>query len=436
MSKTSLVIKREYTSRVKKKSFIIMTILGPLLFAGVLILAAWLGVSEQKEHKGLVIDENGLVSQELRDSEHVKFYSKSEDISTKEFKNSSYTIKLYINKKILKLETVDLVYKEKPGFNTQSIIQSRIEEVLENFKMTKNNITPEEYEKIKTHVQVIPVDLETGEKDKLDEKKLIVGGFFAVLIYMFIFLYGSQVMRGVIEEKTSRIVEVIVSSVKPFQLMMGKILGIGMVALTQFLIWVILTFTFISFGGSYFLFDSTNPAEVVNQPKMTEELKKETSDHSKLDISSNPVLSLLNRIDFPLMLAMFLFYFIGGYLLYAALFAAIGAAVDNETDTQQFMLPVTIPLIFAYMLAAASIQSPDGAASVWGSIIPLTSPILMMIRIAFSVPIWQTIVSMLALIGGFILTTWIAARIYRTGILMYGKKPTWKELYKWLTYSG
>jgi ABC-2 type transport system permease protein len=248
-------------------------------------------------------------------------------------------------------------------------------------------------------------------------------------------------MRGVIEEKTSRIVEVIISSVKPFQLMLGKIIGVALVGLTQFILWVILTAGIVAGVQAYMMKDGQYSQEqMVHPSQMSAQMLQETvSNDNTPKLDSNEVMALLERINFPYMLGMFLFFFLGGYLLYSAMFAAIGAAVDSESDTQQFMMPVTLPLIFAFIVAQFSMQNPEGAAATWFSIIPFTSPVVMMVRIA-SVPFdalkWDLIASMVLLILGFLGTTWFAAKIYRTGILMYGKKVNYKELWKWLFYRA
>ena len=265
---------------------------------------------------------------------------------------------------------------------------------------------------------------------------MAIGIFSGILIYFFIFLFGSQVMRGVIEEKTSRIIEVIVSSVKPFQLMMGKIIGIALVGLTQLLLWVVLTFSIVSifqvsFSGNL----PSNKTEILSTNNPLQQIDAEKNinlDNGKI----NEVFEAIFSIDYATIILSFIFFFLFGYLIYAALFAAIGSAVDSESDTQQFMLPITIPLIFSIVMAQVIIQNPDGPLAFWLSIIPLTSPIIMMIRIPFGVPAFDLILSMTLLVLGFIGTTWMAGKIYRTGILMYGKKVNYKELWKWLWYKS
>ena len=272
-----------------------------------------------------------------------------------------------------------------------------------------------------------------------------LGYFAGFLIYFFVFLYGAMVMRGVIEEKTSRIVEVIVSSVKPFQLMLGKILGIALVGLTQFIAWVVLITLFVSVGMQVFgpdysaenvapqqeMVESVMSQQSINVSDVAEIQAENSSDNFK-DI----LLSTVDSINFIVVLLSFLFYFIGGYLLYASLFAAIGSAVDSETDTQQFMMPVTIPLVIGLLVMINTIQNPDGAMAFWFSIIPFTSPIVMMARIPFGVPYWEVALSMSLLIITFLGATWFAAKIYRTGILMYGKKVSYGEIWKWIRYKS
>jgi ABC-2 type transport system permease protein len=255
-----------------------------------------------------------------------------------------------------------------------------------------------------------------------------------MLIYLFIFLFGAQVMRGVMEEKINRVVEVIISSVRPFQLMMGKIIGVALVGLTQFLMWIVLISILSTLGMKFLSGDKYDSAKVTaveetfksNAPT---EAQTKFSQVDKAEISS-----LISTINVPVLVGMFVFYFLGGYLLYGALFAAIGGAVDSETDTQQFMLPISLPLVLGIMISQQVVVNPTGPIAFWFSIFPLTSPIVMMARIPFGVPYTDLILSVVCLIGGFIFTTWIAAKIYRTGILMYGKKITYKEIAKWLRY--
>jgi len=267
-----------------------------------------------------------------------------------------------------------------------------------------------------------------------------LGFVSGLLIYIFIFLFGSQVLRGVLEEKTSRIVEIIVSSVRPFQLMIGKVAGVGMVGLTQFLIWIVLTFAIVGVFQIAMpdMFQFTPDERVFvssSQILSVEEMEQQKEMIQQYDTMAGQLLEGLSAINFPVMILSFIFFFLGGYLLYAALFAAIGSAVDNEADTQQFMLPVTVPLLLSIIMAQMVISNPAGPVAFWLSVIPLTSPVIMMVRIPFGVPYFDLFLSASLLILGFIATTWFAARIYRTGILMYGKKVNYRELWKWIRHA-
>jgi ABC-2 type transport system permease protein len=268
---------------------------------------------------------------------------------------------------------------------------------------------------------------------------MILGLIAGILIYVFIFSFGSQVMRGVIEEKTSRIVEIIVSSVKPFQLMMGKILGIAMVGLTQFVLWILLSFLIITsfqlLQPEKFSLQDSPQVMLDNKGLTPDEVEQMKMSEMIASDQGNKILEGIASINFDVIIMLFLFYFIFGYLMYAALFAAIGSAVDNEADTQQFMLPVTAPLIISILMAQMVINNPDGVVAFWLSIIPLTSPVIMMVRIPFGVHWTELALSMSLMVAGFLATTWFAAKIYRTGILMYGKKSSYKELAKWLFHK-
>ncbi|PCJ86726.1 MAG: ABC transporter permease [Flavobacteriales bacterium] len=441
MNKTLLIIKREFLTRVKKKSFIVMTILGPLLIAGLMIAVIWFGMKESDQQFVLVVDDTNPVFSELKSSASIKFeYS---DMSLEQAQNifyeSDYTSILYIPENILSANTAKLYFKKQPGVITIKSVENQVENIIEEQKLLLYNVDRETYDKINTDFILDPFKLEkSGKQEAVDSSKAWVGFGFGLLIYMFIFLYGVQVMRGVIEEKTSRIIEVIISSVKPFQLMLGKIIGVAMVGLTQFLLWVILTITIVTAAQVFFFTDMMDPAV---QAQMTTEMMEQMQQSKSAQFNLNDPNNIVNRTDWGVMLGLFLFYFLGGYLLYSAMFAAIGAAVDNETDSQQFILPVSLPLIIAYTVSTMIVNNPEGPAAFWFSIIPLTSPVVMLVRVAIGigdggVPYWEVGLSMGLLVIGFLLTTWLAAKIYRTGILMYGKKVNYKELWKWLRYSS
>lgn len=445
MNKIKLIIKREYLSRVKKKSFIIMTLLGPLLIAGFISLAIWLSLSEESHHTVLVVDktEGFLFNRQFESKSDMNFFYTNEDIDDQTFQESDYSLMLYVNEKIVINNKAILYYKKMPSLFSKSYIENQLENALEAFKLELNDISPEAYAHVNTQVNMVTHDIEEsadpGESDYKQELAA-VGFFFAILIYMFIFMYGVQVLRGVIEEKTNRIVEVLISSVKPFQLMIGKITGIALVGFTQFVLWIILTGAITLTLQGIFFQDQLSPETIMQQQQMSTELMQSQAQQAMMKATNEPneVFELLSRINFPLMIGMFLFYFAGGYLLYSSLFAAVGAAVDSETDTQQFMLPISFPLIFGFFIAQMALQNPEGPAAIWFSIIPFTSPVVMMVRVAMGFDaetIWQLYLSMALLIAGFLGTTWVAGKIYRTGILMYGKKVNYKELFKWLFYK-
>ena len=314
-------------------------------------------------------------------------------------------------------------------------VEDHIRDVMKNEiqvqKLLASGVDPDILESIKTSINlsVIRMDEEGGEKETFTEVQFILGMILAILIYMFIMLFGGQVMQGVTEEKSSRIVEVIVSSVKPFQLMMGKIIGVSLVALTQFLMWVLLT------GAIYIGFSA---AVGISHPEAISAGTVMSQQISSSNIMDNEavqnVLNIVHSIDFGTVIISFIVFFLLGYLLYATMFAAIGSIVENNTDSQQFTLPVTVPLIIAMLSAIYVVNDPDSSLAVWMSMIPFTSPVVMMVRIPFGIPIWQVVVSALILVGTFIGMTWVASKIYRTGILMYGKKLSYKEIFKWLKY--
>lgn len=438
MGKIGLIISREYLSRVSKKSFIIMTFLGPVLIGGFITLMIWLSMEEEKESKVWVVDGTGLLENGFKDTDgKVKyFYDKSKidkkydpENAVKDFKESDYDLLLIINPDPYKNADNFIYYKKLPNFKTEKIIHQQLQTALEDYNLEKYGFSRANYDLIKRPVRIQEKDV--NEQSAIQRERAYVGYFFTFLIYFFIFLYGVQVMRGVIEEKTSRIVEVMISSVKPFQLMMGKIIGIALVGLTQFLIWAVLTFAILYTSKSMLFTDVYDPS---SQATAAAEGVPMDDKAAQLDGIFNLI---FYGINYGFMLGLFLFYFIFGYLMYAALFAAVGSAVDSEADTQQFMLPITIPLIFGFTMIPTVISDPNSATSFWMSIFPLTSPVVMMVRGSMGFEpgtVWQLFLSMGLLVGAFIGATWIAGKIYRTGILMYGKKATYKELWKWLRY--
>ena len=438
MSKITLIIQREYLTRVKKKSFIIMTLVGPLLMAGLIFARVWLEMIPEVPKKIEIIDESMMFKGKLENSKNLLFFFPNNTLTNAKanFYKNDYDILVFIPENIIDSHSIQLFYKKQPGLTTQDNIKNLIQNKLEDWKLIASGIDKNKLESVKTKLNVIANKLQkTGEEEKSNNEAGIIIGFVGgLLIYLFIFLYGAQVMRGVIEEKTSRIIEVIISSVKPFELMMGKIIGIALVGLTQFLLWVMLTIAITSVVSNNFLEKKYDSTMVVEQTYKSNTPTNVEQEINKPDLGE--VGEMLQNINLPVILACFIFYFLGGYLLYGSLFAAIGAAVDSEADTQQFMMPITIPLIFSFIAAQVVVTNPESPMAFWFSIIPLTSPSVMMVRLPFGVPYYEVVLSMVLLVLGFIGTTWLAAKIYRTGILMYGKKPTYKELWKWLFYKA
>lgn len=434
MKKIWLVTKREYITRVKKKSFLVMTLLSPLLivlFYGIIFYFSFNKDISDTSKKVLIVDESGVFKNQLKNSKTISF--EYVDINKNDIQkilelDENYGI-IFIPSFADSIKELEFLGKEQPSLNTLDYIESQFLSTIKNKKLSEKGIDKE----ILTQINSQKLNLKTIKYTEKGIEKgnsgvtTMIGFIGAFLIYLFIFLYGIQVMRGVIEEKTNRIVEVIISSVKPFQLMMGKIIGIAMVGLTQFLLWIILVSVLSGpVSGTVMNLMDVAPSEIAasqgaNIPENTNEG------------GVGGFINDLGNYNFTLILCMFLFYFISGYLFYGSLFAAIGSAVDNETDTQQFMFPMTMPLILAFVLAqSVVVNAPNGSIAVWLSMIPFTSPVVMMVRLPFGVPVWQILVSMLSMISGFIFTVWLAGRIYRIGILTFGKKPSYKEIWKWL----
>jgi len=447
-NKSLLVIEREFFSRVRKKSFIIMSVLGPLLFAAVVIGPAWFASLDDREVRTIaVVDSSQLFIGKIPETDYLKFEyleNTTVDRLREDFSGTHYYAVLYIAHIIANTPTaVQLLSDRQPSLNIRMHIANAMEKEIERQKLATYEIDnlDDILLAVRTSINIRTIIWQDdgGERESHSELAMIVGYLGGFLIYFFIFLFGAQVMRGVIEEKSSRVVEIIVSSVRPFQLMLGKIVGIGLVGLTQFLLWVILSFTLIVIARQLFFPELGTPS---SDTVVVEELfSSSTLQESQHIINEETerfaeMFASISAINFGVLLGSFLFYFLGGYLLYASLFAAIGSAVDSETDTQQFMLPITIPLILSIIVMMNAIMNPDGNVAFWFSMIPLTSPVIMMARIPFGVPVWEAALSGGLLVGSFLLTTWIAGRIYRTGILMYGKKVNYRELWKWLTYKS
>mgnify|MGYP001428032185 CR=1 FL=1 len=421
MHKIWLIIKREYLVRVRKKSFIIMTILGPLLMVGLLVLPAYLASESQEERIIAISEEEKEFSTKLKATEYLHFTIIPESEANKlktDFEEDLYYALIDIDD-----QNFTLYSSQQISLSVSSEIKSQIEQIIEYNKLKQSGIDLQLLEDATTTINMTTrIISKDGESIKSQAAASIGIGFFSgILIYIFIFMYGTMVMRGVIEEKTNRIVEVIISSVKPFELMMGKILGVALVGLTQFLLWILLTILISTIAEFLFLDISSMATEMSNQDQ---------------SIIIAEISALTGGINLTQIFLSFMFYFMAGYLMYSSLFAAVGSAVDAEADTQQFILPITIPLILSFILIQPIMDNPDGVLAFWMSMIPFTSPVIMMVRLPFGVGNWELILSMIILITSFIMTTWMAAKIYRVGILMYGKKTTYKELWKWLTYKS
>lgn len=435
MGKIFLVIQREYLARVKKKSFLIATILTPLIFPAIMGVFIWIAM-EEKGSQSLriveVIDETDLFFMES--SEQYAFTSSVDDpeVAKKMVQDGDRYGFLHIPKIDLNNpKGIQYYGVENPSMTLMGYLESALKRKIENQKLYDLGIDPKVLKEIRTDVSIQSITLGDGGEEKINDANVnyAIGFLAGILIYIFIFVYGNQIMQGVIEEKSTRIVEILVSSLKPFQLMMGKIVGIGAVGLTQFLIWVVLigTLSSVVMGVLGMQMPQQQAMEMANP-----EFAQATPDPGELA----SILQVINGIDFVTLVVSFIIYFLGGYLLYGALFAGIGSAVDAPSDAQQFMFPITIPLIVAYMgLFVFVLQDPNSTTSFWLSIVPLTSPIAMMGRISYGVPFWELALSMGLLVGGFLITTWIAGKIYRIGILMHGTKPTYKILWKWIKTS-
>jgi ABC-2 type transport system permease protein len=441
MNKTLLIIQHEYLKRVKKKSFIIMTLLTPLLMMSIYLIPLWLAMQKNELKTVQVLDETGLFKNKLKDNEEVKFLFISGNLekAKAEYPKSKTSAMVYIPANIVDMPSKLQIFSEKGvNFSLKNSIEKIVEEEVKNTRLERAGINLKVLENNKVNVSASTYNLNAdGEKKSSSEAAAVVGYILAFLLYGILFIYGAQVMRGVMEEKTNRIVEVIISSVKPFQLLMGKIIGIGMVGVTQFVLWIGLSYALIAGTSAFLLKDKV----LALQTKVAQANKKLNEDQpiqgQKPDVPAfEKVLDTASTLPLAKIAFTFILYFIGGYLLYSSLFAAVGAAVDNEADTQQFMLPITLPIIVAIILATATMKDPDSNLAFWASMIPFTSPINMLARIPYGVPNWQIALSLLLLLLGFLGTTWLAARIYRVGILMYGKKVNFKELGKWLFYKG
>jgi len=412
MSKIGIVIQREYTSRVRKKSFIILTFLMPVMFVGLIFGTLFMsGIKDNKIKDIVVYDETGKYFPVFKDIDNYRFIEggNNADVSVQKNKKETYATLLITNDLLQNPAAVTLFSNTQVTNEDKNVITKLLNEFLSNEKLSSYNI-PNLKEiindsKISVNLQTIKWDESGNEKISSSEMATAIGMIFTVIIYMFIFVYGAMVMQGVLEEKTNRIVEVIVSSAKPFQFMMGKIIGIGLVGLTQFFLWIVLILMI--------------SAAAVSAPELSGVQK---------------IFSMLSSVNIVEIVSYFIIYFTGGYMIYASLFAAIGSMVNSQEDTQQFMLPITLLILFSLYAGIYSMNNPNGPLAFWTSMIPLSSPIVMMMRLPFDVPLWEKLLSIALLFITVFLMVKLSAKIYRTGILMYGKKPSMKEIWKWLKY--
>lgn len=434
MNHLPLIIKREYLTKVRNKSFIVMTILSPIIMIALISLVAYLSaLNNDKVRTIAVLDQSGLVKDVFKNTEHTSYNLLSNMSLTdakRLVKETNASGLLYVEE----LKDVDAVSthikfysEESPSLSLISDLETQVEHKLTDIKLQQNGVNVGMINASKVQVTISQESF-TGEKSsKMDSiMKLFFGGAAGYLLFMFIIIYGNMIMRSVIEEKTSRIIEVIISSVKPIQLMLGKIIGTSLAGITQFIIWIFIGGLLITILSVVFGVETQTPQqELVNQAMANPELGMQVQD----------VVTAFYNLPLTNLVIAFILFFVSGYLLYSSFYAAIGAAVDNETDTQQFMLPIIMPLMLAvYIGFFTVIEDPHGTVSLVFSFLPLTSPVVMLMRIPFGVPLWQQLLSLAILIGTFMFTVWFAAKIYRVGILMYGKKPSYKELTKWIKY--
>lgn len=434
MHKSWLIVKREYWTRVRKRSFLLITFISPVLFAFIFIAPILVSYLMNSEKTIYVIDESGIFDGKMPDKENYNFIYVDDRIETIQDKILKDNPSAYILK-IPKIDLddpkgIEIIANKNPSVTLVEFINSYIEKTIEDLKLARSGIDPNVLEKAKTHVSISSIVIgESGEKKETSTAAAsgaaFVAGFF---IYFLIFLYSGQVATSVHEEKSSRIVEILISSVRPIELMFGKIIGVALVGLTQFLLWIVFTLILtgvfaIILGPDVFMHAASGAHSAAIEGEQVKMYAK--------------VFHSIGTQNIPLLIGMFIFYFLGGYFTYSSLYAAAASAVDSQTDMRQLILPISIPIILAIIITPTVIlENPDSAIAVWGSIIPFTSPVVMMARLPFGVPFIQVLASVIALILGFVFCVWIAAKVYRTGILLYGKKITLKEIGKWILYKG
>lgn len=439
MNKIGLIISREYITRIRNKTFLISTFLLPIVIIVFIAGTIYLGIKGKTSHRVAVVDQNGYFKDYLKSDSDIAFdFSPLIDTLNYAEKNCSAVLIIPVleenHKTIYRLK-----YKKQLGLTSIDDLEKRINTAItDHLIYSKTNITRGRLDSIRAASDIAELQTfsDEGKKSQASSQGLSYGIGYACgfLIYLLTFIYGAMVMRGVMEEKTSRIAEVIVSSVKPFQLMLGKIIGIGAVGLTQFLLWIVFFFTLFMVSQAFIPHELM--MEVKNMQTASAMGNAQMAQGSEAARQIFELKQSISHTNWPLIIGCFVFYFIGGYLFYASLFAAVGSVVNEDPqEAQSLMLPITMPIIFSWIIMAMAIQDPAGPLAVWASMIPFSSPIVMMARIPYgiptTVPYWQLLLSMALLAGGFLFTVWLAGKIYRTGILMYGKKPSWKNMLKW-----
>lgn len=444
-----VVISREYMTRVKKKSFLLITFLGPILFAAMMVIPSLIMFfAEDKGKQIAVVDESGIVMKELKSNESYTFtdYSGHNPDSLKaNLSGMGIDVLMVVSPVIDSTKTVNVVtYSPKAlSVDMKTAIESQVNGAVEDYRISLYEIgdLKKIMEDVKSDISVTTYTVDDSGEAKLDsaEVKMIVSMLLGMIIYMFIAMFSGMVMSSVIEEKSSRVVEVLVSSVKATELMFGKIIGVAAVALTQFLLWVVLTGVIVSAVGGIVGFDTimSGQSQMSSIPGVDQSALDATGvnmDTATIAAATqdNSIISALKELNYTEILVSFIIFFVLGYLLYASLFAAIGSSVENEADSSQLQIPVTIPLLLGFFIALYAFKSPDSPLAFWGSIIPFTSPIVMLARIPFGVPVWELVLSIVLLLMTFIFCAWLSAKIYKIGILTFGKKSTFKDLWNWL----
>jgi len=439
MSKIGLVIKREFESRVKKKSFLLVTLLVPLIFPAIMGVMVYFAMEEEKnaeQKQVLVLDEEGFQFEDDRKYAFERLTTSIDEAKVAFNESDAYAL-LYVPKlDIQDPEGVVLYVRKNPSLEVNSFFEKIVESQIKERKLKASGITEDQLAGLKTNITLRAINLSDTGEEKESSAGIAFGlaYAFSFLVYMFVFIYGSQIMQGVIEEKSNKIVEIVVSSIKPFQLMVGKVIGVAAVGIVQFAIWVILIGVLSTVVFSVF---NLTPEDIQAAQSTMPSSSNQEMVGGAMNSELIQTMQVVYDIPYGYYISVFIFFFISGYLLYGALFAAVGSAVDNISDAQQFTLPVTLPMIIGFLGTFMFVmREPDGNVSFWLSVIPFTSPVAMMARVAFGVPAWELALSMGLMILGFVFTIWLAGRIYRIGILMHGTKVTYKTLFKWIKTSN